>query len=66
MTDDCVISIVDGLMNNKTLEGLDLSNNSDLSQSGRAAVDWLERLERAHSQGVSGKRWRFHFGERPC
>jgi Ran GTPase-activating protein (RanGAP) involved in mRNA processing and transport len=41
MTDDCVIALVGGLRTNKTLKCLDLSNNSALSQSGRAAIERL-------------------------
>jgi hypothetical protein len=41
MTDDYVISLVDGLRTNKTLKCLDLSHNSPLSQSGRAAIEQL-------------------------
>jgi hypothetical protein len=41
MTDDCVIALVDGIRTNKTLKCLDLSGNSALSQSGRAAIERL-------------------------
>jgi Ran GTPase-activating protein (RanGAP) involved in mRNA processing and transport len=41
MTDDCVVSLVDGLKTNKTLKCLDLSNSCDLNQSGRAAIERL-------------------------
>jgi Ran GTPase-activating protein (RanGAP) involved in mRNA processing and transport len=41
MTDDCVIALVDELRTNRTLKCLDLSYNSALSQSGRAAIERL-------------------------
>jgi Ran GTPase-activating protein (RanGAP) involved in mRNA processing and transport len=39
--DPCVIALVDGLRNNKTLKSLDLSQNCPLSQSGRDAIERL-------------------------
>jgi hypothetical protein len=41
MTDTDVIALVDGLGTNKTLKCLDLSNNREQSQSGRAAIERL-------------------------
>jgi Ran GTPase-activating protein (RanGAP) involved in mRNA processing and transport len=41
MTDASIIALVDGLRTNKTLKCLNLSDNSDLNQSGRAAIERL-------------------------
>jgi hypothetical protein len=54
--DSGVIVLVDGPRTNKTLKCLDLSVNSALSQSGRAAIeDWVTMSERASFSRVLRK-----------